>query len=90
LLVEANIGIARSYAEKYLLLGWAVICPHMNYAHMDDLGYELLLAADMELIRRCDVIVMLPNWKRSHGAMREHAFAKKLKKEIIYEGGQIP
>jgi hypothetical protein len=92
LLVETNIEIAKSYCEKYLKLGYSVICPHTNYADMEYRGisYETMLQADLELVRRSDVIVMLPRWKQSHGALREHNLAKQMKKQIIYENGEIP
>ena len=84
--IYANIELARKYAEKYLKLGYAVICPHLNTAFMDGvISYEDFLAMDLEIIRRCDTVVAMPNWKSSKGAIGEIAFAKEQHIEIIYE-----
>jgi len=39
----------------------------------------------LEILNRCDVIVMAPGWPDSSGAMEELRFAKERGKEIIYE-----
>jgi hypothetical protein len=84
--IQKNIDYAEDYAVKYLKLGYAVICPHKNYAFFENkVGYETLINADFELIKRADVIVFLPNWKESKGAMREHEFAKQNEIARIYE-----
>ena len=34
------------------------------------------LIRDLTILKDCDAIVMLPNWRESKGAMTEHAFAQ--------------
>lgn len=34
------------------------------------------LIRDLTILKDCDAIVMLPNWRESKGAMTEHAFAE--------------
>jgi len=91
-----NILIARRVAIKYWKRGYAVICPHLNCAFMEsdsefkgisekDLN-EMFLKGDLEIIKRCDILVFLPNWTQSDGAIKEYRFASKLGKEIIFEG----
>lgn len=81
-----NIRAAEKVAMKYWNLGYAVICPHMNCALFDGTAPdEVWLEGDKELLRRSDVIVMLPTWRKSSGARAEHDLAKELSKEIIYE-----
>ena len=84
--IYANIRLAGKYAEKYWKLGYAVICPHMNTAFMDGIVPDsLFLDGDKEMLRRCDIVVMMPNWRSSNGASAERSLALQLGKEIIYE-----
>lgn len=81
-----NIQIASKVALKYWKMGYAVICPHRNTALFDGECDDLVwLNGDLELLKRSDVIVMLPLWQYSKGAVMEHAEAVALEKEIIYE-----
>ena len=82
-----NIIHARRVARQLWKMGLVAICPHMNTAFMD--GYDILpktfLEGDLELLRRCDGILMLSNWKQSEGAIREWEVAKELEIPVIYE-----
>lgn len=70
--VEANIQKARETAIKLWQLGWAVICPHLNTAHFDgEAPDSVWLEGDKEILRRCDAIYMLDNWRESEGARAE-------------------
>jgi hypothetical protein len=84
--LEQNIRLAELRALHWARQGYAVICPHKNTAHMDgSLPDEYWLAATMEMMRRCDVVVMIPNWHESAGALKEHAEALRLGMRVIYE-----
>lgn len=84
--VKENIRVARQYAEKYWKLGYAVICPHTNSGTMEfGVPEHLLMQGDLEFIKRCDVIVMLPGWTESAGSRAEHELAVQRKLKIIYE-----
>ena len=83
--IAENIQKAKEASIQLWQDGYAVITPHLNTAHFD--GYcpdEVWLAGDLEILRRCDVIFMLPGWEQSEGAMAEHALAEELGKEIMY------
>jgi len=87
-----NIEAARVVARKLWDMGYAVICPHSNTAHFDGPDYEdaaMWLEGDLEILRRCDVVVMLPGWKESRGAVAEHAEARRTGK-LIYEWPAVP
>ncbi len=59
---EENVALARKVAREYWCKGYAVICPHLNTHDFDDeISYEDILAGDLEIVRRCDIIVMLPD-----------------------------
>lgn len=81
-----NIGRARKTAIKYWKKGYAVICPHLNTALFDGLADdEVWLKGDQEILKRCDVIIMMRGWKKSVGAKSEYQLAKRLRKQIIFE-----
>lgn len=81
-----NIREAEKVAIKYWQLGYAVICPHTNTALFDGaLTWQQFLDGDLEMIKRCDTIVMMKDYENSKGAMLELTLAKELNKEIIYE-----
>jgi hypothetical protein len=86
--IQQKIEAARAVALKYWKTGeYAVICPHANTALMDgEAPDEVWLAGDIEIMKRCDGVVMLPNWKESAGAREEHRVAKELGLTILYEG----
>ena len=83
--VVTNIRHAEKYAIKYWKLGYAVVCPHKNSALFGGLAPdEVWLAGDLEILGRCDVVVMIPGWTRSVGAVAEELHARRLGLEIIY------
>lgn len=43
----------------------------------------LHIIVDIWMLKQCDAIYMLPNWKRSRGAIIEFAVAKLLRKKIF-------
>lgn len=84
--IEANIQLARQAAVKMWRQGYAVICPHSNTSHFDGLCDDSVwLEGDLEIMRRCDVVYFMKNWRDSAGAKAEHDEALRLGLEIIYE-----
>jgi hypothetical protein len=84
--IHENIEIARRVALRYWRKGFAVICPHLNTAYFDGaISDEEILAGDIEILKRCDGIVMCGNWKDSEGARNELVIAQAQKKIIFYE-----
>ena len=84
--VLQNIRKAEKYAGKYWKLGYAVICPHKNTAFMGGLcPDETWLKGDLEILKRCDVIVMIPGSANSIGACDELDLALEMGIQVIYE-----
>lgn len=84
--IHKNIQAAEDVALKYWRLGYAVICPHKNSAHFDGaLPDETWLDGDIEILKRCDVIVMMRGWENSTGARAERNMAVVEGIEIIYD-----
>ena len=85
--IVENVRAAERVALKYWKLGYAVICPHLNTANFDGALFDdTFLNADLEIVRRCDVLVAMDTWEKSSGARGEVALAKELGLEIIYDG----
>lgn len=84
--VVRNIRAAENVSIKYWQQGYAVICPHKNTALFGGLAEDAVwLEGDLEILRRCDTIIMMPSWKSSAGATAEYKLAKDLGLEIIFE-----
>jgi Domain of unknown function (DUF4406) len=79
--IHGNIMLARAWAIKIIDLGGCItLTPHLNSMHMELDGKNdpaFWYKADIELLRRCDAIFMLPNWMDSRGAIEEKNFAEK-------------
>lgn len=79
--IQNNIDTATLVAAKLWERGHAVICPHANTAHFEkfcEATYDQYLVGDLQIITRCDAMVMLPGWEDSKGAKLEHQRAQEL------------
>jgi len=85
--VLENIRAAEQVAIKYWKAGYVVICPHLNSAFFDGICDDSVwLEGYLEILRRCDVVVMVQGWESSVGSCDEHSEAISFGKEIIYDG----
>jgi hypothetical protein len=86
--VRHNIDVATRVARELWLLGFAVICPHANTAWMDGPqpstnkfgatcgpGDARFLEGDLEILKRCDGLVLVGEWWLSAGAKNEREVA---------------
>ena len=90
--VDANIRAARQVAIKLWEMGYAVITPHLNTAHMEQdsqVSYEQFVRGDLAIIHKCDLVVLLPGWQNSPGACREERFADEIGTPA-YEWPDVP
>ena len=86
--VLENVRAAEKVAIKYWRLGYAVICPHKNTEFFDGLCPDSVwLEGDLEIVKRCDVIVMMVGYEESSGAKVELELAASCGIEIIFERG---
>lgn len=80
--ISANIQQAREVSIHLWQMGHTALCPHLNTAHFEDecsCADSDYLDGDLQLLARCDAIVMTPDWERSAGARVERAFAEARK-----------
>ncbi len=65
--------------------GLAAICPHANTEKMDDaVSEDEFITRDLEIVSRCDAILMLPGWEASQGAEQERRRAALLGLPIFF------
>lgn len=77
--IENNIRRAETLALSVWRLGAAAICPHTNTRFFSGAAPdEVWLAGDIEILRRCDAIILTDNWERSSGARAEVAEAYRV------------
>jgi putative cell wall-binding protein len=58
---------------------------HEYGALMDgELPDQVWLDGAFELLRRSDIVVLMPNWKSSKGTVAEEKYAREIGKEIVY------
>jgi len=73
-----NISRARKIAKLLWRMGFSVICPHSNSAFMDRCAKdETFLRGDIEILKRCDAIVLMPGFDKSKGAVEEYFTAQR-------------
>ncbi len=84
---EANIRRAYDLAVELSAAGFVPVVPHPPESHADAFeaaqGYEFWIAATLELMRRCDIVVCVDNWQDSSGAKGEVAEQRRLGKPVF-------
>lgn len=77
--IWANIMAAREVAIGLWRRGYVALCPHLNAMLVDGVcggdDDHVWLQGDLVLLSRCDLIVMMPGWNISSGALSEHEYA---------------
>jgi hypothetical protein len=77
--IEANILRASEIALEAWRKGWAAICPHKNTAGFQhtDIPWETWMEGDIEMVKKCDAVLMIPGWEQSRGACLERDEARR-------------
>uniref|UniRef100_A0A6M3J7I4 DUF4406 domain-containing protein n=1 Tax=viral metagenome TaxID=1070528 RepID=A0A6M3J7I4_9ZZZZ len=76
--IEQNIRRAETLALEVWRLGAACICPHTNTRFFQGAADDTVwLDGDLEILRRCDAVLMTDDWERSTGARAERDEAAK-------------
>lgn len=74
--VEQNIRAAETLAVSLWQRGIPTLTPHLNTRGFDGAAPdEVWLAGDLVMLARCDVMVLVPGWRRSAGSRAEFVFA---------------
>lgn len=74
--IECNIRHAETLALEVWRAGHAALCPHTNTRFFQNAAPdEVWLKGGLELLARCDAVVLTDNWRRSSGARAEVQYA---------------
>ena len=83
--IEQNIRRAEALSLEVWRAGAAALCPHTNTRFFQGAADDSVwLDGDLELLARCDAILMTPDWQRSSGARAEYDFAKARGIPVFY------
>lgn len=86
--VEQNIHAAAVVAAQVWRAGLAAVCPHLNTRQMEGVTSDAnFLAGTMEMMRRCDAVMVFEGWKDSRGARAEVEEAMRLGLPVLYAWG---
>lgn len=78
--IAENIRRAERWGKVVAELGAMPLIPHANTAHFHGLCTDQFwLDGTMELLRRCDAILLIPGWEKSSGARGEKEEAERLR-----------
>lgn len=83
--VEKNVRRAEEDALWLWKSGYAVVCPHTNTRFFNGAAPdEFFLEGDLDIMRRCDGVLMVRGWEESKGAHAERAEALCLGIPVFY------
>ena len=86
-----NIEAARAVAVEVWRKGHYALCPHMNSMFMSGVCDEQqFLDGALEMLRRCDAVIMVDGWKQSGGSMLEFANAAGDHTTIYHSIADVP
>jgi hypothetical protein len=81
-----NIRAAEKVAIDVWKSGNIALCPHLNSRFMDDIcDDKVFLEGAIELMRRCDGVVLVPRWEESAGARMEVKIAERIGLPVYLE-----
>lgn len=71
--IEQNIRRAEALSlEVWNVPGWCAICPHANTRFFQGAAPDKVwLDGDIEILRRCDAMILVPGWEKSSGTRAE-------------------
>jgi len=85
-LIQENIDKAKEVAKQVWAAGHVAICPHLNSINFEGLNTEQhFIDGTLELMRRCDAVLLVPGWKLSEGTLGEIKEAKRLEIPVFKE-----
>lgn len=88
--IEQNIRRAETLALEVWKLGAAALCPHTNTRFFQGAADDSVwLDGDLELLRRCDAVLLTPDWKRSTGARAEAVWARECGLQVFHSINEL-
>lgn len=89
-LIEQNVRAAELVGFEVAKLGAMPLIPHANSRFFQGaLPDDFWLEGTLELLRRCDALMLVEGWEKSSGARREVVEAWRLDKPVFDELSQL-
>lgn len=93
--VAQNVAAARHVGQLCVRKGWFPVLPTINTAHFDHdfpglADDQYWLDGTLELMRRCDAVVLVDGWQYSSGAQGEIEEARKLGLKVYANTNVMP
>jgi hypothetical protein len=83
-LIEQNIRRAEELSLKVWQNDMAAVCPHTNTRFFQGAADDdVWLKGDLEILERCDAVLLAPGWKDSRGTIAEVSRANDLKLPVF-------
>ena len=84
--IRKNIHAAAEVGYEVARLGAYPVIPHTNTGavFMGTISADFWYEGTLELLRRCDVIILVPGWEASKGAKAEIEEAHRVGKPVFY------
>ena len=81
-----NLEAGRMWGARLLDAGFAVYCPHCDtpIVGRSKLTLGEVYACSIELLRRCDAMFVIPNWRHSIGTHKEIEFCSEHNIPVFY------
>lgn len=84
--IQSNVMRAMGLALEVWRMGAVAVCPHANTMFFQNAAQDdVWLDGDIELMRRCDAVLMTPDWERSSGARKERDIALAEGLPVFYD-----
>lgn len=86
--IERNIAKAREAAAWLANHGIGFFCPHLNSDHFEvitpDVPADYWYEMDLQFLKACDAILLLPGWEDSKGSCAERDLAVERGMRLFY------
>lgn len=90
--IAENVREAGRYGIEVWKRGYVALVPH-TLTYLDprqqrqdggiaDVAPEVFMDGELELVRRSDMVVLMPRWRQSRGATIEKQFAEEIGKPV--------
>ena len=88
--IEQNVRRAEELALEVWKMGAAAICPHTNTRFYQGAAPdEVWLRGDVEIMKRCDAVVLVSGWQASSGTQVEIKEAEKAGIPVFRNRGDL-
>jgi hypothetical protein len=88
--IEQNVRAAEVVALEVWRAGAVALCPHANSRHYHGAAAdELFIEGTLELLRRCDAVLLIKGWKESEGSRGEKREADRLGLPVFFDVREV-